>query len=172
MKKGNSKILLSVPLLFSVLLVIFVYRHPIIIRWMTGSARVIGWPVPASIYADGQIDKRIRVFHSDSKWDNSKADYYILYILSPYAYKTKHIISLDIQNKYAGVPLATDKNSFDLVFGVLFQSETGTQFSDFRDEEKGYGFDPHLDISGKTIRFVLPSKQAPGLNLIRIEFSE
>src|SRR6478736_4391839 len=134
MKKRNSKILLAVSLLFSVLLVIFVYRHPIIIRWMTGSARVIGWPVPASIYADGQIDKKIRVFHYDKNWDNSEADCYILYIFSPYAYKTKHIISLDIHNKYAGVPLITDKNSFDLVFGVLFQSDTGTRFSDFRDE--------------------------------------
>jgi hypothetical protein len=29
-----------------------------------------------------------------------------------------------------------------------------------------------LDISGKTIRFNLPSKQKPGISLIRIEFSE
>jgi hypothetical protein len=172
MKKRASKIVLATSILFSVFLIIFVYRHPIILKWMTGSAKVIGWPVRASVYADGKIDKKIRVFHSDKYLNNNNADYFILYILSPYLYKTKHIISLDIRDKYAGVPSVTDKNSFDLVFGLLFQSETGTQFSDFRDEAKGYGFDPHMDISAKTIRFNLPSKQKPGVSMIRIEFSE
>jgi hypothetical protein len=84
----------------------------------------------------------------------------------------KHIISLDIHDNRAGVPAMTDKNTFDLVFGVLFQSETGTQFTDFKDELKGYGFDPHLNISGKSIRFYLPSKNRNELSLIRIEISE
>jgi hypothetical protein len=139
---------------------------------MTGSARVIGLPVRATVYADGEIDKKIKVFHSDKYWDGRKADYYILYIISPYTYKTKHIVTLDILDHYAGVPAITDKNTFDLVFGILFQSETGTQFSDFRDDLKGYGFDPHINISGKTIRFNLPSKQKPEVSEIRIEFSE
>jgi hypothetical protein len=172
MKKRTSKIVLAISILFSVFLILFVYRHPIILKWITGSARVIGLPVRASVYADGEFDKKIKVFHSDKYWDGRKADYYILYILSPYTYKTKHIVSLDVREKYAGVPAVTDKNTFDLVFGILFQSETGTQFSDFRDEVKGYGFDPHMDVSGKTIRFNLPSKQKPGISLIRIEFSE
>jgi len=172
MKRRNPKIVSAICLLVLVLLMIFVYRHPIIIKWMTGSARMIGRPVRATVFADEHIDKTIRVFHSDKNWDDSKADCYILYILSPYAYRTKHIISLEVVDKYAGVPSLTDKNSFDLVFGALFQSETATQFSDFKDEENGYGFDPHLDISGKTIRFTLPSKQAPGLCSIRIDLSE
>jgi len=164
--------MLAITLLFTVFLILFVYRHPIVLKWITGSARVIGWPVRASVYADGEIDKKIKVFHSDKYWDGRKADCYILYILSPYTYKTKHIASIDIPGKNAGVPAFTDKNSFDLVFGILFQSETGTQFSDFRDAVKGYGLDPHIDISGKTIRFNLPSKQKPEPSLIRIEFSE
>ena len=164
--------MLAIFVLFSVFIIVFVYRHPIILKWITGSARVIGLPVRASVYADGRIDKRIKVFHSDKYWDNSKADFYILYILSPYTYKTKHIISLNIRDKYVGVPSVTDKNSFDLVFGILFQSETGTQFSDFREGVKGYGFDPQMDISGKIIHFTLPSKQKPEGSLIRIEFSE
>ncbi len=172
MKKRTSKITLAVIGLFLVFFILTVYRHPIVLKWMTGSARVIGWPVRTSVYADGVIDKKIKVFHSDEYWESHKSDYYILYILSPYTYKTKHIISLDIRDKHAGVPAFTDKNTFDLVFGVLFQSETGTQFSDFRDYAKGYGFDPHIDVSGKTIRFNLPSKQKPGISLIMIEFSE
>jgi len=139
---------------------------------MTGSARVIGRPLRASVYADGKIDKKIKVFHSDKYWDNSGADYYILYILSPYTYKTKHIIILDVGYKYAGVPAVTDKCTFDLVFGILFQSETRMQFSDFRDKVKGYGFDPHMNISGKIIRFMVPSIEKPEGSLIRIEFSE
>ncbi|HET6999712.1 MAG TPA: hypothetical protein VFI33_00295 [Puia sp.] len=172
MKKRASKVVFAISILFSVFLIIFVYRHPIILKWMAGSAKVIGWPMRASVYADGKIDQKIRVFHSDKYWNNNQADYYILYILSPYSYRTKHILSLDIRNKHAGVPSVTDKNSFDLVFGLLFQSEAGTQFSDFRDETNGYGFDPHMDISGKTIRFNLPSKLKQGVSLIRIEFSE
>ena len=156
-------------ILFSVLLTVFVYRHPILLRWMTGSARVIGRPVPAIVYADGLIDKKIKVFHSDNYWDNKKANYYFLYILSPYDYKTKHIIILNVTDKHAEVPLLTDKKSFDLVFGILFQSGRGTQGSDFRDNLKGYGFDPHMDISDKIIRFTLPSKHKPEGSLIRIE---
>ena len=164
--------MLTLSILFSVFLILFVYRHPIIIKWITGSARVIGLPERATVYADGEIDKKIKVFHSDTYWDGRKADYYILYLLSPYSFQTKHIISLNIQDKYAGVPSATNKNAYDLVFGILFQSETGTQFSDFRDSLKGYGFDPHMDISGKTIRFNLPSNQKSEGSEIRIEFSE
>jgi hypothetical protein len=172
MKKRTSRIVLAITILFLVFLILFVNRHPIILKWMTGSARVIGWPVRASVYADGEIDKKIKVFHSDKFWDGRNADCYILYIISPYTYKTKHIVSLDIHDRYAGVPAFTDKKSFDLLFGILFQSETGTQISDFRDPVNGYGFDPHMDISGKTIRFNLPSKQKPEPSLIRIEFSE
>jgi hypothetical protein len=172
MKEKTSKIVLALSILFLIFLILFIYRHPIILKWMTGSARLIGLPERAAVYADGEIDKKIKVFHSDKNWDGRGADYYILYIISPYTYKTKHIISLDIPGNYAGVPLNTDKNSFDLVFGILFQSETGAQFSDFRDDLKGYGFDPHLNIAGKTIRFNLPSKQKPEVIKIRIEFSD
>ena len=172
MKKRTSKIVLAVAGLFFVFFILVVYRHPIVLKWMTGSARVIGLPVRTSVYADGIIDKRIKVFHCDKYWDGGKADYYILYLLSPYSFKTKHIMSVNIPGKFAGVPTATNKVAFDLVFGILFQSETGTQFSDFRDDTRGYGFDPELDISGKTIRFNLPSNQKPGTSLIRIEFSE
>ncbi len=172
MKKRISKIVLAISALFLILLLLFAYRHPIVIKWMTGTARVIGWPVRARVYADGEIDKKIRVFHADTYRDGRTADCYILYILSTYTYNTKHVRSLDMRNKSAGVPAFTDKKSFDLVFGILFQSETGAQFSDFRDDLKGYGFDPRLEISGDTIRFNLPSKQKPEPSLIRIEFSK
>jgi hypothetical protein len=132
----------------------------------------VGLPVRANVYADGEIDKRIRVFHADKYWDGRKADYYILYFLSPYSFKTKHIMSLNVREKYAGVPAATNKIAFDLVFGILFQSEAEAQFSDFRDNVNGYGFDPRVDISGRSIRFNLPSKEKPEPSLIRIEFSE
>lgn len=133
---------------------------------------MIGWPVRATVYADDMINHRIRVFHTDSYWSGGKTDCYILYLLSPYAYKTKHIISLNLREHYAGVPSATDIKSYDLVFGILFQSETGAQFADFKDDMKGYDFDPHLNISNRTIRFYLPSKQEPGGSEIRIELSE
>jgi hypothetical protein len=152
--------------------VLLIYRHPILLKWMTGSARMIGLPVKGRVYADGELDKKIKVFRSDKYWDGRKADYYILYLLSPYSFKMKHIMGLDVQDKSLGVPTATDKKTFDLVFGILFQSETGTQFSDFRDNVTGYGFDPKLDISGRTIRFNLPSKQKPETSSIRIEFLE
>jgi len=169
MKKRIALVLAG---LFLVFVTLIIYRHPIILKWMRGTARIIGFTKRATVYADDVIDQRIKVFHCDKYWDGRKADYYILYLLSPYSFRTKHIVSLDIPGKFAGVPSATDKNAIDLVFGILFQSENGDQFSDFKDEMKGYGFDPHLDISGNTIRFNLPSKLKPGISMIRIEFSE
>ena len=172
MKRRRFKILLVIAVLVPVFFILVLYRHPIIVKWITGSARVVGLPVRASVYADGDIDRRIRVFHSDTYWDGEKADYYILYILSPYPYATKHIISLNIRDQYVGIPDVTSKSDFDLVFGLLFQSETGTKFSDFRDEMKGYGFDPQLETSARTILFRIPSKQKSAPGLIRIELSE
>src|SRR5712675_1930314 len=104
MKEKTSKIVLVLSILFLVFLILFVYRHPIILKWMTGSARLIGLPERATVYADGEIDKKIKVFHSDKYREGRRVDYYILYISSPYAYKTKHIVSLDIPGNYAGVP--------------------------------------------------------------------
>jgi hypothetical protein len=169
MKRRYFIIVVGIVLLFSVF---FVYRHPILLEWMTGKARIIGFPIRADVYADGEIDKRIRIFRCDKYRDGPKADFYILYLLSPYSFKTKHIISLDLQEKYAGVPAVTDKNAFDLVFGILFQSESATQFQDFRDQVTGYGFDPQLNISGNTVLFRIPSKQKAEPSMIRIEFSE
>ena len=65
MKKRTSKIVLAVAGLFFVFFILIIYRHPIVLKWMTGSARVIGLPVRASVYADGVTDKRIKVFHCD-----------------------------------------------------------------------------------------------------------
>jgi hypothetical protein len=172
MKKRRSKILFAITVLFSVLFIVVIYRHPIILKWMKGSARLVGLPMRAKVYSDDKIDHQIKVFHSDSYWDGRKAEYYILYIISPYTYKTKHIIRLDIRDKNAWVPAKTDKTAFDLVFGILFQGETGTQFSDFRDEVNGYGFDPDINVSGRNIRFNLPSKYRNEPSLIRIEFSQ
>lgn len=172
MKKRTLKIVFAVVILFSVCSVIYAYRHPIILKWMTGSARMIGWPLRTTVYADDTIDRKIRIFHTDRYWDGGKTDCYILYLLSPYNFKTRHIISLNLQDHYAGVPSATSKYDYDLVLGILFQSETGAKFSDFRDDMKGYNFDPQMHISDRTILFRVPSKQKPEGSLIRIEYSE
>jgi hypothetical protein len=139
---------------------------------MTGSARIVGLPVRATVFADDTIDQRIKVFHTDRQWNGKKTDCFFLYLLSPYTFKTKHIISIIRHSSYAGVPSATDKMAFDLVFGILFQSETGTKFSDFRDNANGYGFDPQMNETGGIILFRIPSKQKPEGSLIRIELSE
>jgi len=125
-------------------------NHPIILKWVTGSARHFGKPIAATVYTDGQLNDRIKVFYSDNPNN---------YILSLTAYDSSGMVnfySIDLNEKWIGRPVGMTKSDYDFIGGHLFLSKSGERFSPFKDDVKGSNFNPMFSHVGKQIKFNMP----------------
>jgi len=150
------KITFGLLLVLAVAIALASINHPIILKWVLGSARFIGKPIKASVFTNGQINDDIKVFHIDRYWDNSgKADNYLL-SLTEYD-STGHLkyINIDLKDKWIGIPVGVSKKDYDFIAGHLLQSETGGHFIPVASDTKGFGYEPQLSVNGKEIKFRL-----------------
>jgi len=131
-------------------------KHPIILKWITGSARLIGNSTNARIYTNEQLNAYSKVYKVNTYWNGKKANYYLLYFIDAETKEMTTVISLNIQDNYVGKSVSTNKNDYDIVWGQLFQSEVGAHFSSFKNDMKGYDFDPKLTLSDKEITLNVP----------------
>jgi len=150
------KITVRLLLIFAVVIGLTSINHPIILKWLTGSARIIGKPIHATVYTNGQINRNIEVFHVDKYWEGEKADYYILYTTyAPDNSKLK-FFSVNRKDNYVGKPSATNIRDYDVIAGHLFQSEVGGHLTPFQHDMKGYDFDPNLTFNDRQIKLNIP----------------
>jgi hypothetical protein len=72
------KIVFGLLLLFAVAVGLTSINHPIILKWVTGSARHHGKPMQATVYTNGQVNDNIKVFYTDeaNNYLLSLAEYY------------------------------------------------------------------------------------------------
>jgi hypothetical protein len=132
-------------------------NHPIILKWLSGSARHIGKPIQATVYTDGQINNDIKVFHVDKYWGSvEKANSYILNLPEYDSLGKLKFFNINLSEKWIGIPVGTSKRDYDFIAGHLFQSETGGHFSPFQDDMKGFDFDPQLSFTSKEVKFNVP----------------
>lgn len=155
----------------AVTLGIFSFSHPIILKWVVGSARNIGKPVNAMVYTNGNINNEIKVFLIDKYWNGKKTNNYILSLSEFDSIGKLKFISIDIQDKWVGRPSGTSKDDYDFVSGTLFQSEVGAHFTDFKNDTKGYSFDPLLTFTDKQIKFNVPPGKLK-FDSVRIELGK
>jgi len=149
------KALIGLLLIFAVALGLTSISHPIILKWLSGSARLVGKPTDATVYTDGQVNNHVKVFYVNKYWNGEPADYYILYF--PYADNSRlQILSLNRKDNYAGGPSSTNIQDYDIVAGHLFQSEVGAKFTPMQDGMKGYNFNPQLVFSQRQITLTIP----------------
>ncbi|MBC5994843.1 hypothetical protein [Pontibacter cellulosilyticus] len=156
------KIVFGLLILLAVAVGLASISHPIILKWVTGSAKHHGKPMPATVYTNGQVNDHIKVFYSDEPKN---------YLLSFAEYDSLGMIkflNVDLNEKRIGRPVATSKNDFDIIAGHLFQSETGRHFSPLQDDIKGVDFDSHLTFSDTEIKFNMPPNKLK-FDSIRIE---
>ena len=59
------KIVFGLLILLAVVIGLTSINHPIILKWVTGSARHFGKPISATVYTNGQANDHIKVFYSD-----------------------------------------------------------------------------------------------------------
>jgi hypothetical protein len=156
------KIVLALLILFVAAVGLTSLNHPIILKWVTGSARHHGKPIPAIVYTNGQVNDKIKVFYTDE--ENN-------YLLSLAEYDSSAMLkflNINLNEKWIGRPVGISKNDYDIIAGHLFQSETGAHFSPFQDNPKGFSFDPKLSFTDRQIQFNLPPNKLK-FDSVRIE---
>lgn len=151
------KIIVGLLFLLAVAVGLTSINHPIILKWLSGSARHIDKPIQAKVYTDGQINKDIKVFHVDKYWGSSeKANNYLLSLTEYDSLGMLKFFNINLNEKWIGRPVGTSKKDYDFIAGHLFQSETGGHFSPFQDDMKGFNFDPQLSFTDGQIKFNVP----------------
>ena len=144
------KILFSLILVLAVTIGLTSINHPIILKWVTGSARHHGQPIPAMIYTNGQENENLKIYYTD------EVNSYLLSMGNDDGPETLKFINLDLNEKSIGRPVENSKNDYDLIAGHLFQSKTAGDFIPLRDDTNGTNFEPRLTFTGSEIRFNLP----------------
>lgn len=166
------KLLISVISLLSVLISVVILisiNHPIIMKWISGSAKDLGKPIHAIVYTDGKINNTIKVFHVDKYWDtNEQANNYIINLTNYDSLGMLKFFNVNLTQEWIGRPAGTSIYDYDFIAGHLFQSETGGHFTPFQDDMKGYGFDPELTFTDNEIKFKVPPKRLK-FDSVRIE---
>ena len=148
------KIVFGLLILFAVAIGLISINHPIILKWVTGSARHFGKSIPATVYTNGQVNDQIKVFYSDEPNN---------YLVSLAEYDSSgrlKFFNINLDEKWIGTPAATSKNDYDFIGGHLFLSETGGHFSPFQDDMKGFNFDPQISFTHRQIKFNMPPNQS------------
>ena len=156
------KIVFGLLILFAVAVGLTSINHPIILKWVTGSARHFGKPIPATVYTNGQVNDHIKVFYTD------EANNYSVSLAESDSLGMLKFININLTEKWIGRPAATSKNDYDFILGHLFQSETGGQFTPFQDDMKGFNFDQQLSFTAKQIKFNVPPNRLK-FDSVRIE---
>lgn len=130
---------------------------PILLKYVIGSARHIGKSIKATVYTNGQVNRDIKIYHTDKYWNTTEiADNYIVSLKEFDSDGMLKYFNINLKEKWIGRPIATTNFDYDVVFGHLFQSETGGQFALFQDDMKGFNFDPQLSFTDRQIKFNMP----------------
>ena len=144
------KIVIGLLILFAVAVGLISINHPIILKWVTGSAKHHGKPIPATIYTNGQVNDHIKVFYSD------EANNYLVSLPEYDSSGMLKFLNINLNEKWIGRPAGTSKNDYDFIAGHLFQSKTGGRFTPFQDDMKGFNYDPQLTFTDRQIKFNMP----------------
>ena len=137
-------------------------NHPIILKWVTGSARHFGKPISATVYTNGQVNDHVKVFFSDDP------NNYLLSVTAHDSLEMVKFFNINLNEKWIGRSIGTAKNDYDFIAGHLFLSKTGQHFSPFQEKIKGFNFDPQFSIRGKQIKFNMPPDNV-NFDSVRIE---
>lgn len=144
------KIVFGLLILLAVAVGLTSINHPIILKWVTGSVRHYGKPIPATVYTNGQVNDHLKVFYTD------EPNNYLLSLTEYDSLAMLKFITINLNEKWLGRPAGTSKIDYDFIGGHLFLSETGEHFSPLQDDRKGFVFDPQLSFTAKEIKFNTP----------------
>jgi hypothetical protein len=156
--KRKKFLKISSCLFFATALVILLINayHPILIKWIAGSGRIVGKPLKSEVYINGRLDSDVRLFKMNKYWNDEKAD-----IIIVYAPNSKNnfmsIYLIDILDEDIKLPISTLQKDYDVIDGILFQSETGASVINLNTPEKSFDdFRINMKIESNQISFYIP----------------
>ncbi len=134
--------------------IIFILINPIIGKFLTGTARIIGNEIKCEIYIDGVKKSNAKLFISKSNFEeNEKRDFLILYLRNVEDYHGFPVLIIDRENQIVAFPNASKKD-YNIILENLFQSDSGANVMiPIDDKLKGFGFEPNLKINENVIDF-------------------
>jgi hypothetical protein len=144
------KLTLGLLALFVVTIGLISMKHPVILKWVTGSARHFGRSIPATVYTNGQVNDNIKVFYTDEPNN---------YLLSVRDYDSQGMMTffnLNLSEKWIGKQAATTRDDYHFIGEHLFQTKSDGPFLPLQDDMKGGNFDPQFSFANGQIRFNVP----------------
>jgi hypothetical protein len=144
---------------FIVISVIIMFSIPIIVKYLTGTARIVGKPAQAEIFIDGKEKSDAKLFISNSNFEGTqKRDYLILYLDDVKDYNGIPVLIIDKKHKVLMFP-NSGKEDYDIIFKNLFQSDSGANVMiPVNNKVKGLGFEPDLIFEDKVIKFKISAE--------------
>jgi hypothetical protein len=146
------------------------YRHPLILKVVDGSARVLSSPIDATIKIDGEAQPSARCFAVKSRFDGTPADILVLWLPDPSVIYGRDVVIVDRLHNDVGLPNAGNAD-YELLRGrYLLQSESGSMYASF----KGPKFDsqdPQLEVRQKRITFIMPQSPVVAGKKVEIVFN-
>lgn len=154
MRKKNTYILTVIVLL--VYIGVFVFQHPIVIKMVTGTARLITSQLDTNVFMDGSLSVKSKVFYEATRFDGTPAERLIIWFHGNYPHRV--IFTLDLDTKLIGLPNASG-DDYDIIFNKLIQSESGDMSVSITDGKCWPEHDPDLKIKPNIIEFILPKSE-------------
>lgn len=127
----------------------FAFQHPIFIKMIAGTARIIPSQLDANVFIDGSPSVKSKVFYEKTRCDGTPAKRLIIWL------HDQIIFTLDLDTKEIGLPNASN-GAYDMIFGKLIQADSGDSVVFLTDGKAWPKHDPALEITPNTIEFTLP----------------
>ena len=155
------KIFIVLSLIYGMVIALTWKEYPLVAKWLTGSARLVGKPISAKVYTNGQVSTSIEVYRIDN--------YFLLY--RGRLNSSPEVIAVFTEGNWVGTPVGGSERDYTKYNNLLFQSETGGRFVRFDDGAKrNHSFNPNLRHENQVMTFlVTPEIDDFGCDSMRIE---
>ena len=143
-------------LLIVVAILTYLYNeHPLTLKLLNGTARILSPPMKTTISVDGQVQPTAKCFAMKTRFDGQPTDSLVLWLPSPSSTEGCEILMINRDEKLVGKPNSSHIQYDLLLNRYLFQAESGSFNVPFG-SVKWDNHDPKLEITENTIQFILP----------------
>jgi hypothetical protein len=150
------KITVVAILIMTISAAIIACNHPIFLKWLSGTAKIIGKPISSKVLMNDNINQQIRVYELHEFAKEKELKSLIIYYPHSRIDETRRVLFIQLNGNYISRP-CTNKSCFDDIFGYLFMDEVASNsIVPFQNDIKGFAFDPRLDQSIGKIKFIMP----------------
>ena len=165
--KKKRIIAASVPFVaFAVCLYLY-NEHPLTLKLLNGSSRILSPPMRTTIKMDGQVQTAAKCFAMKTLFDGEPTDSLVIWLPNASSFYGRGILMINRNEKLVGMPNSSSTDYELLLNRYLLQAESGSLNVPFT-SAKWDKQDPQLEIAHNRIEFTLPELDA-GFSHKRIE---